>query len=77
MFSGFAKDVRLVFSNAQAYNMEESEIYKNAGALSDMFERKFEEIEQHLTKLAESKELEEAKKAAEAEEPPPKKYIIV
>jgi len=40
----FAKDVRLIWTNAQAFNLEGSEIYQIASILSDDFESKMAEV---------------------------------
>jgi len=40
----FAADMRLIWSNAQLYNVPNSEIYNLATHMSDLFEKKFLKI---------------------------------
>eukprot|EP00467_Chlorarachnion_reptans_P020095 CAMPEP_0114517836 /NCGR_PEP_ID=MMETSP0109-20121206/18115_1 /TAXON_ID=29199 /ORGANISM="Chlorarachnion reptans, Strain CCCM449" /LENGTH=344 /DNA_ID=CAMNT_0001698401 /DNA_START=14 /DNA_END=1048 /DNA_ORIENTATION=- len=64
---GYANDMELIWKNAMAYNQEDSEIYLRALALKDMFERKFDEIQQQI-----AREIERAappKKKAKASTP--------
>jgi len=46
----FADDVRLVWQNAMAFNMEDSEVYAVAKKFEELFERKFKK----LTKMMEA-----------------------
>jgi hypothetical protein len=39
----FLRDMRLIFDNCQKFNMEDSDIYKNAGALRDMVDQLYTE----------------------------------
>lgn len=45
----FAEDVRLVWKNAMAYNRADSEIYKTAEELSNLFEKRFVKIKKTET----------------------------
>jgi len=40
----FAADMRLVWKNAMTYNRQDSEIYKTAEDLADIFEKKFSKV---------------------------------
>mmetsp|Transcript_21645 Transcript_21645/g.34203 ORF Transcript_21645/g.34203 Transcript_21645/m.34203 type:complete len:347 (-) Transcript_21645:207-1247(-) len=52
----FAKDMRLIWKNTFTYNVENSDIYRTAESLRDMFDRKFEEIEKAIAIQDEEKE---------------------
>jgi len=55
----FAKDMRLVWENTMAYNIEESEIYATAESLLEFFDKKFEGIEEFVTRKKEKESKEE------------------
>mmetsp|Transcript_21403 Transcript_21403/g.34619 ORF Transcript_21403/g.34619 Transcript_21403/m.34619 type:complete len:368 (-) Transcript_21403:86-1189(-) len=51
---GFAKDMRLIWDNTMTYNVEGSDIHRDALSLSNMFNRKFKDIEEFERKQKES-----------------------
>lgn len=51
----FAKEVRLVWANAQTYNRRDSDIYKTSENLSKVFERKFQKLSKATKKTTTQK----------------------
>lgn len=73
-YKDFAKDVNLIWSNAKAYNLDDSEIYQQADIFEGLCERKIADIEKEIADAGADKKQAESKESKSAR---PRKILKV